>query len=52
MPIIEIDSLAHEGVEVFSTTFDGNSIRVDMTSYQQGNYVVNVDGVTAKVIKE
>ena len=40
------------GVEVFSTTFDGNSIRVDMTSYQQGNYVVNVDGVTAKVIKE
>ena len=40
------------GVEVFSTTFDGNSIRVDMTSYQQGNYVVNVDDVTAKVIKE
>lgn len=40
------------GVEVFSTTFEGNSIRVDMTSYQQGNYVVNVDGVTAKVIKE
>lgn len=40
------------GVEVFSTTFDGNSIRVDMTSYQQGNYVVSVDGVTAKVIKE
>ncbi|MBO7367224.1 MAG: T9SS type A sorting domain-containing protein, partial [Paludibacteraceae bacterium] len=40
------------GVEVFSTTFEGNSIKVDMTSYQKGNYVVSVDGVTAKVIKE
>lgn len=40
------------GVEVFSTTFEGESTRVDMTGFQQGNYVVSVDGVTAKVIKQ
>ncbi|MBR4482949.1 MAG: T9SS type A sorting domain-containing protein, partial [Paludibacteraceae bacterium] len=40
------------GVEVLSTTFEGNSTKIDMSGYQKGNYVVSVDGVTAKVIKE
>ena len=39
------------GVEMESRTFEGPSTTIDMQSYQRGNYVVSVDGVVVRVIR-
>jgi hypothetical protein len=40
------------GIEVFSTTFEGNETTVEMGMYQIGNYMISVDGITVKVMKK
>ena len=39
------------GVEMESRTFDGPSTTIDMQGYQRGNYMVSVDGVVVRVIR-
>ncbi len=39
------------GVEIESRTFEGDSTVIDMSGYQQGNYMVSVDGVVVRVIR-
>ena len=40
------------GVEVMKTTFEGNETQVDMYAYPQGNYMITVDGIVVKVMKQ
>jgi uncharacterized repeat protein (TIGR02543 family) len=40
------------GVEMLNTTFEGNTTTVDMTGYIQGNYMISVDGIVVKVMKQ
>ena len=40
------------GAEMENRTFEGESINLDMRNYQHGNYMVNVDGITVRVIKK
>ncbi len=40
------------GVEMQSTTFEGNETVVDMNGYVQGNYMISVDGIVVKVMKQ
>lgn len=39
------------GVEMECRTFEGKSTTINMNDYQHGNYVVNVDGVVVRIIK-
>ena len=40
------------GMEVLQTTFEGNETSVEMTGYPQGNYMISVDGIVVKVMKQ
>ena len=40
------------GAEVLSATFEGNETKVEMGTFVQGNYMISVDGVTVKVLKQ
>ncbi len=40
------------GVEVMNTTFEGNETSVEMSGYPQGNYMISVDGIVVKVMKQ
>ncbi len=40
------------GAEVMSTTFEGNETNVEMSGYPQGNYMISVDGIVVKVMKQ
>ena len=40
------------GIEMFRTTFDGDETVADMNSYAPGTYMVSVDGIVVKVIKQ
>ena len=40
------------GVEMMNTTFEGNETVVDMNGYVQGNYMISVDGIVVKVMKQ
>ena len=40
------------GVEVMNTSFEGNETQVDMYAYPQGNYMITVDGIVVKVMKQ
>ncbi|MBQ4033509.1 MAG: T9SS type A sorting domain-containing protein, partial [Paludibacteraceae bacterium] len=40
------------GVEVLNTTFEGASTRIDLANFQEGTYMVSVDGIVVKVIKQ
>jgi hypothetical protein len=40
------------GVEMMRGTFEGNSATIDMQNYQNGSYMVNVDGIVVRVIKK
>ena len=40
------------GVEMFRTTFEGNETVVRMDGYVQGNYMISVDGIVVKVMKQ
>lgn len=39
------------GVEMECRTFEGNSTTIDMNDYQKGNYMVSVDGMVVRVIR-
>jgi hypothetical protein len=39
------------GVEMMRGAFEGDNITIDMRAYQHGNYMVNVDGVVVRVIR-
>lgn len=39
------------GVEMLHGTFEGNSVTIDMQSYPRGNYMVTVDGLVVRVIR-
>ena len=39
------------GVEMLHGTFEGNSVTIDMQSYPRGNYMVTVDGIVVRVIR-
>jgi hypothetical protein len=39
------------GVMVEHRTFEGTSTTIDMQSYQRGNYMVSVDGIVVRVIR-
>ena len=40
------------GAEAERFTFEGNETVVDMTDYPQGNYMISVDGIVVKVMKQ
>jgi hypothetical protein len=40
------------GVEVMNTSFEGNETNVEMSGYPQGNYMISVDGIVVKVMKQ
>jgi hypothetical protein len=40
------------GVEVLRTNFEGNETMVEMSDFVQGNYMISVDGITVKVLKQ
>ena len=40
------------GVEMNSTTFEGDHTVVEMSGYPQGNYMISVDGIMVKVLKQ
>ena len=40
------------GVEMMTTTFEGNETSVEMSNYPQGNYMISVDGNVVKVMKK
>ena len=40
------------GQEVMNSSFEGDTIDVDMSGYQTGNYMISVDGIVVKVIKK
>ncbi|MBR6017144.1 MAG: leucine-rich repeat protein [Paludibacteraceae bacterium] len=40
------------GAEVMNTTFEGNETNVEMSGYPQGNYMISVDGIVVKVMKQ
>ena len=40
------------GVEMMTTTFEGNETSVEMGNYPQGNYMISVDGIVVKVMKK
>ena len=40
------------GVELENTTFEGNHTVVEMSGYPQGNYMISVDGIMVKVLKQ
>lgn len=39
------------GVEMESRTFEGDNVTIDMRGYQKGNYMVSVDGMVVRVIR-
>ena len=39
------------GVELEHRTFDGNSLPIDLSGYPKGSYVVSVDGMMVRVIR-
>lgn len=40
------------GAELESLTFEGESTNLDLRHYQHGSYMVNVDGLTVRIIKK
>lgn len=40
------------GVEMENTTFNGESIQLDLRGYANGSYTVSVDGIVVRVIKK
>ena len=40
------------GIEVLSTTFEGDETIVNMDGFVSGNYMISVDGITVKVMKK
>ena len=40
------------GIEVLNTSFEGNETSVEMSGYPQGNYMISVDGIVVKVMKQ
>ena len=40
------------GNEMMSTSFEGNTTTVDMDGYTIGNYIISVDGIAVKVMKQ
>ena len=40
------------GNEMMSTSFEGNTTTVDMDGYTIGNYIISVDGIVVKVMKQ
>ena len=39
------------GIEMESRTFEGETTTIDMQSYPRGNYMVSVDGMVVRVIR-
>ena len=37
---------------MMTTTFTGDETKVDMNGYTQGNYMISVDGIVVKVMKQ
>ena len=40
------------GAEVMNATFQGDKTSVEMSGYPQGNYMISVDGIVVKVMKQ
>jgi hypothetical protein len=40
------------GNEMITTSFEGNTTTVEMSSFPQGNYMISVDGIVVKVMKK
>ena len=40
------------GAEVMNATFEGDKTSVEMGNYPQGNYLISVDGIVVKVMKQ
>ena len=39
------------GVQMEERTFNGNSVNLDLSGYQRGSYMVSVDGMVVRVIR-
>ena len=50
-PIHKLRIINNLGVEMESITFEGDSTVINMSNYQQGNYMVTVDGAVVIVIR-
>lgn len=40
------------GVEIINTTFEGDRTKIDLDGHAQGNYMISVDGIVVKVMKQ
>ncbi len=40
------------GVEIINTTFEGDRTTIDLDGHAQGNYMISVDGIVVKVMKQ
>ena len=47
----EVRVLTTTGIELERRTFEGESLQLDLTSYSRGNYIVSVDGMAVRVIR-
>ena len=47
----EVRVLTTTGIELERRTFEGESLQLDLTSYSRGNYMVSVDGMVVRVIR-
>ena len=50
-PVHKLRIINNLGVEMESSTFEGDSTVINMSNYQQGNYMVTVDGAVVIVIR-
>ena len=47
----EVRVLTTTGIELERLTFDGESLRMDLSAYPRGSYIVSVDGMAVRVIR-
>lgn len=52
MPIHSLRVMSIMGLTIVSSTFEGNSTSIDLNGWQVGNYIVSVDGIVARIIKQ
>ena len=47
----EVRVLTTTGIELERLTFDGDSLQMDLSAYPRGSYIVSVDGMAVRVIR-
>ena len=52
MPIHTIQVMSIMGLPILNTTFEGNTASINLEGYQAGHYIVSIDGITTRIIKQ